>query len=140
MKKYKIKYAINKIAYNEHIEEESIPKALAVFLEQYEPGAELISIAEEKKPEHRCDICNCIHEGYNIPNDWMSFNVGHNDWANDSVDSIESYTLCSAKCYIDSMVVFLKEFEEHKTTAYLDDMTYKFVKDFVELFQFKPPI
>lgn len=41
-----------------------------------------------------CDICNKeIKPGYH-----QTLTVGHNEWGNDSVDSIERLDICSDKC------------------------------------------
>ena len=53
-----------------------------------------------------CDICKKeidTNKGY-----WEVI-TGHNDWGNDSIDSIESFDVCSENCLIDKFKKYIKE-------------------------------
>lgn len=68
-----------------------------------------------------CDQCN--KEIYNSENgqDSYFFEVtkGHNDWGNDSVDSIENLEICSDECLYKALDEFLKE-NRNSHTAYFE--------------------
>jgi hypothetical protein len=47
----------------------------------------------------KCDVCGKVHEGKYTPDEWHTFSHSHNEWANDSIDSVEHHEVCSAECY-----------------------------------------
>lgn len=53
----------------------------------------------------KCDVCgkviyNTKYDKNNFTNrqHWWGLVTGHNDWGNDSCDSIESFEICSPEC------------------------------------------
>lgn len=54
----------------------------------------------------KCDVCGKIiydsrkDDGILMHNNqhWWSLTTGHNDWGNDSIDSVEQYDICSPEC------------------------------------------
>lgn len=69
-------------------------------------------ISEEKKIEITkkietkcfCDIC-----GNEIIGPYFRVVTGHDDWGNDSIDSIEYFDICSDKCIQEKINIFLSE-------------------------------
>lgn len=54
---------------------------------------------ERVAEKYICDNCKKEVSTNTLPNDWHEFTSGHDEWGNDSVDSIESYHVCSPACY-----------------------------------------
>lgn len=59
----------------------------------------------------KCDVCGKIHKCSYIPDEWHNISMHHNDWGNDSVDSYESFDVCSPKCYITKLKECVKELD-----------------------------
>jgi hypothetical protein len=47
----------------------------------------------------KCDVCGIEHKGKYTPDEWHEFSHSHNEWGNDSIDSVENHEVCSPKCY-----------------------------------------
>lgn len=58
--------------------------------------------------------------------------TGHNDWGNDSVDSIENYTICSPEC-LDSIMkeYYYRSFESGFTNTEWINIDHDYTADFV---------
>lgn len=72
-----------------------------------------------------CDICGktiyefvdgkcCKHDEY-----W-SLTTGHNDWGNDSCESVESLDLCSKECCVKALEKYLDEYSGSRNTGYFE--------------------
>lgn len=64
------------------------------------------TITEEVTYEFVCDSCGKTarvdppRRSVDTPAGWHSFSSSHSDWGNDSIDSFESYDVCSWGCYL----------------------------------------
>ena len=75
-------------------------------------------IEEERKVEcvettpvkRVCDFCQKEIDCSN----WFRITTGHNDWGNDSCESIVNYDACSSRCAIDFAEEYIREAGEHK--------------------------
>lgn len=56
-----------------------------------------------------CDVCNKEIEGEN----YYEVTTGHEDWGNDSIESVENFDICSNECLDVKIEEFSKE--ESKT-------------------------
>ena len=53
-----------------------------------------------------CDVCNSVIDDNGA---YWELTTGHNDWGNDSVDSIEYFDICSDACLKAKFVEYAKE-------------------------------
>jgi len=84
--------------------------------------------------KYKCDYCGKeVVYDYDVTGShtWHHFTTGHNEWSNDSVDSIESFDVCSSECYWSVIKDQLNNLEDYKDSAYLDNMSYSFAKELV---------
>lgn len=72
--------------------------------------------------ERVCDVCDKLilkknenKTTYCIGKHWR-LTTGHNDWGNDSCDSVEVYDICSAEC----LEKQLQKYVQREGTAYFD--------------------
>lgn len=70
-------------------------------------------------------ICDCCGKEVENKSYYWRVCTGHNDWGNDSVDSIESYDLCSDECFKKTIDEFLGEGYD---TPYIDAETMRYFK------------
>lgn len=87
---------------------------------------------------HKCDCCGKTIEGKSTPNDWFHFSSGHEDWGNDSFESIEYYDACSPKCFLGIAENALKELKDYANSAKVADMPYAFVMKMINHLQNSP--
>jgi len=63
--------------------------------------------------KYTCDSCGKV-------DDYMEdVLVGHNEWGNDSIESMQTFHFCSSECYYDLLNDYMSE-ELHRKTAYFD--------------------
>lgn len=74
-----------------------------------------------------CDNCGKEHFGSSEPDEWHSFFGQHQEWGNDSEDSLKDYIVCSPKCYVEKLSESVKEFQEYES-AEIDGMKIQFAK------------
>ena len=70
----------------------------------------------------RCDVCEkIISVNRGVASRYFNVRTGHNDWGNDSCDSIEHFDFC---CY-DCLQKFFEEYfkDNESDTAYMDIRT-----------------
>lgn len=58
-----------------------------------------------------CDVCK---KEINTVNDYYEVTTGHNDWGNDSYDSVEYKDICSDKCLKQEFDSYLKSSYDSK--------------------------
>src|SRR5947208_3258020 len=63
---------------------------------------------------------------------WLSFSEGHSGWGNDSIESVQYYHVCSAKCFIEMLPKRIKDVDGHRG-AEVADMPVAFCKELLEL-------
>jgi predicted nucleic acid-binding Zn ribbon protein len=75
-----------------------------------------VTVTEVVCTELKCDIC-----GKDIPwhEKFYHASMGHTDWGNDSVDSIEDFDLCSDECLYEFLGKDWKALKEARSTAYI---------------------
>ena len=62
---------------------------------EYETKTHIVTEQVLIKSTRYCDVCgNKIDDDMN----YWDLQTGHNDWGNDSVDSIENFDICSERC------------------------------------------
>lgn len=72
-----------------------------------------------------CDCCKKQigtykqSNGYLSPIKYIHINCGHNDWGNDSVNSVESADFCSKECMLEHLNEFL-HYNDGSRTAYYE--------------------
>lgn len=72
-----------------------------------------------------CDICGkTIYEINDAKrtrhNEYWHLSTGHNDWGNDSCESVESLDLCSKECCIKALEKYLDEYSGSRNTGYFE--------------------
>ena len=84
------------------------------------------------KKEIYCDVCKTLirvktyeSEGNIVKNELMTdrhFKVmtGHNDWGNDSIDSIKHKDICSKECLAEVFMNYIEEDIDGSRTAYIE--------------------
>lgn len=87
-------------------------------------------VAKEITYAYRCDGCGKVAEGDELipcqsgerdhPRSWHSFDSGHSEWGNDSVDSYERHDVCSFPCYVDVVRELLNRWPGFETLQ-IDD-------------------
>jgi len=80
-----------------------------------------------------CDNCKKEEESKKIPEGWVSFMSGHDEWGNDSCDSVEYLDLCSAECYIEKLNELYNDNKDYKTFEIKGDLTILFIKKLLTL-------
>lgn len=92
--------------------------------------AEIKTIEREEVVGHKCDVCGKEElSGEYMPDNWFCFSSGHQNWGNDSDDSIEGHEVCSANCFIRRSKKLLEDLEDDQDTAYIGAMSFEFTKD-----------
>jgi len=79
----------------------------------------------------KCDVCGKIHKGKYTPDEWHTFSHSHNEWGNDSVDSIEHHEVCSPKCYLVKFKECIKDLSG-RNSAEIDSFDIKFARLLIE--------
>lgn len=64
-----------------------------------------------------CDICG---NEINKKDGYYALMTGHNDWGNDSCDSIEHYELCSKECLTEKFNMYLERSKGKINTEYFE--------------------
>ena len=72
-----------------------------------------------------CDICGKVIYEYFGNNrsrhdEYWTLITGHNDWGNDSCESVESLDLCSKECCIKALENYLDEYSGSRNTGYFE--------------------
>lgn len=86
------------------------------------------------KTGYKCDCCGKKYIGVKCPEDWHSFSSSHRAWGNDSIDSLSTFDVCSAKCYIKIIVTEIEHLHG-ETGAEINEMTISFAEKLVECFE-----
>jgi hypothetical protein len=90
------------------------------------------TILQDTFSELACDICGKKSRKQH-PKGWYQFSHSHQGWANDSLDSLESFDVCSVGCYIKGLQSSLKELKDYQDSgAEIDDKDLWFVKDLLK--------
>jgi len=95
----------------------------------------LVEVSKEVTVSIECDCCKTKHFGNTLPTSWHSFTHGHEDWGNDSFESIETFHCCSVHCYsrlLSISVEYMKANDNTKTCK-IDGMSYVFAKRLTEI-------
>lgn len=74
-------------------------------------GVKLRSSDMKVETSCKCDICG---KEINLGDWFYSVMTGHNDWGNDSCDSIQSFDVCSDGCLEAQMALFYDTTDETK--------------------------
>lgn len=80
----------------------------------------------------KCDVCGKTHEGAYTPDEWHTFSHHHNEWGNDSIESLENHEVCSPECYwtkFKECVLDLKGY----SSAKVDEFEIQFARRLVNL-------
>lgn len=91
---------------------------------------EKYTVTEERISEEfwYCDVCKKLIYKRSIKDNSKNKNsvsfweltTGHNDWGNDSCDSVESFALCSEECAKVKFVQYLEDSAEGRNTMYFE--------------------
>lgn len=83
----------------------------------------------EKVESRLCEYlrCDCCKKKINNSRRYFMATIGHNDWGNDSIDSIEHKDICE-KCLNKYVKQYFNE-NKDSATAYIDIHTDEFVKN-----------
>ena len=89
----------------------------------------------------RCDVCEkeVIFNYPNMhseemPDGWVAFESGHYSWGNDSCDSVEKHSVCSAKCYVIKLKECIDELEGHDS-GYIGEFSLELSRDLYKLLE-----
>jgi len=74
-----------------------------------------------------CDVCGKEHPGSELSEEWHEFSHSHGGWGNDSVDSYESFQVCSVICYAKQIRESVEEVGGY-ADARIDEMSVPFAK------------
>ena len=83
---------------------------------------------------HKCDNCGKEVNESRFPDEWHQFTSGHNEWGNDSYESIEQHDVCSPKCYVEKLTKVVGEMEDINDGE-VDDMEVQFARRMVDFFK-----
>jgi len=83
---------------------------------------------------HKCDVCGKESEG-SLPKDWHHLYHKHYDWGNDSVDSYESFDVCSSECYLARLKESVYELRNHDKSGEISDMSIPFVLNLIKFME-----
>jgi|GEM_PF-4304635 len=79
---------------------------------------------------YKCDNCGKEVSQTRFPDEWHQFRSGHNEWGNDSYESIERNQVCSPDCYVEKLIKLVDEME-NINDGQVGDMQIKFAKRMV---------
>lgn len=79
----------------------------------------------------RCDQCG--KESSNLDN-WVVSSHRHSDWGNDSIESYETFDLCSPQCYLYQLAASVEHLDRY-SSAQVDDMPIEFVRGLLTLIE-----
>ena len=68
----------------------------------------------------KCDICDGLIADKDHENEYYQLMTGHNDWGNDSIDSIKHEDICSDECLKKRFDKYLREEAYGSYTAYFE--------------------
>ena len=80
----------------------------------------------------KCDVCGISHYGNDLPKYWHNISISHNEWGNDSIDSIEDFDVCSKECYIIKFKDCVKNYED-RYNAQIDGFSLQFARLLLKL-------
>jgi hypothetical protein len=80
----------------------------------------------------KCDVCGKTHNCDTIPDEWHNISMHHNEWGNDSVDSWETFDVCSPKCYAVKFKECVKCYE-HNYDGEIDGFEIQFARLFANI-------
>jgi len=83
---------------------------------------------------YKCDICGVTTDIVSLPDTWHELTHSHNGWGNDSCDSVETFHLCSPKCYIEQVKSSVKEVGNHQG-AEIGEFTGEFIIELLKFFK-----
>src|SRR6056297_970601 len=84
---------------------------------------------------HECDNCGKVINESRFPDEWHHFSSGHNEWGNDSCESVESYDVCSPECYIEKLTKVVETEMDDISNGEVDDMKIQFARRMVDYFK-----
>lgn len=92
-----------------------------------------------------CDVCKKIiytqrlnpdgtRAGKYTTTQLYRVSTGHNDWGNDSVDSVDNYTICSPECLKSLMDEYYRQsFESNLTNTWWVDINHDYMPTLMEV-------
>lgn len=72
----------------------------------------------------RCDQCGKESATYD---NWVVSSHGHSEWGNDSIDSYETFDLCSPQCYLYQLAASVEHMSGY-SSAQVDDLPIDFIR------------
>lgn len=83
--------------------------------ERYEKKTYLKTEEVMVSQKRYCDVC-----GAEIKGPHWSITTGHNDWGNDSCDSVEYYDACSRSCFNKLIDDYINKTDDRLTSQYFE--------------------
>lgn len=80
---------------------------------EYETKTQTVTEKILVKETRFCDVCNKV---IGNKNGYWKLTTHHNDWGNDSYESVEKFDVCSAKCLVTKFDEYLKSSEKGYNT------------------------
>ena len=77
---------------------------------------------------HKCDNCGLVVQGEDIPANWHIFSSHSNDNPYESIDTYESYEVCSPECYSIILSEIVQEMES-VNNGVIDGMEIQFARN-----------
>ena len=74
-------------------------------------------VTQSKVVAYTCDVCKVKHNTASVP---LRITTGHDGWANDSIDSIEHFDVCSLQCLVKGIKNGDIEYDEDQISTYMN--------------------
>lgn len=81
---------------------------------------------------YKCDCCGKEIKTDSFPDEWHMFKSGHNEWGNDSFESIKYYEVCSPECYSKKFIEVIENEMEGVNDGEVDGMEIQFARNLSE--------
>ena len=88
------------------------------------------TVTEERKSGEicSCDVCKKVifrrsfkpGDVRHIPVSFWKITTGHNDWGNDSIDSVETFDICSSKCLNEKFSEYISGTDGARNSQYFN--------------------
>jgi hypothetical protein len=79
----------------------------------------------------KCDVCKKIEHVNQTPEDWHLIVEQHEEWGNDSVESVHYHHVCSSECYATKFKEIVIKFKPRRW-AEVDGMQIQFARKLAE--------
>ena len=83
---------------------------------------------------YECDVCGNKTDKVSLPDSWHEYTHSHNGWGNDSCDSVETFHVCSPKCYVEQLKKSAKEVGNYRGSE-IGEFTGEFTIELLKLFK-----